>query len=127
MFKLLNSTTYEGKQYTIDDVKGFIPNETKGLPEGFYGGRVTQLAKTDVNGLYLCMENMKVIDMIIVEDELDKVVDAEITLPYDEIIEEAIYEEMTNKELTTILEGRGIEVPKRATKNDLIDLLKVVE
>lgn len=125
----MNSTVYEGKQYVLEDVRGFIPKESKGIPEGFYGGRVTQLAKTDVEGVYLCMENMKVIDMIIVEDELDRAVevDTETTLPYDEVIEEAIYEEMTNKELITILEGRGIEVPKRATKNDLIDLLKVVE
>lgn len=105
--KLLNSTTYKGKEYTLEDVRGFIPKETKGLPDGYYGGRVTQLAKTDVKGLYLCMENMKVIDLLLFKDEM--VVDLT---------------QFTNKELSKMLEKRGIDVPNKATKAELIELLK---
>lgn len=106
--RLFNSTNYLGKEWTIQDVRGFIPNKDKGIPEGFYGGRVTQLAKTDIQGLYLCMEKMEVIDLIFFNNE---------TAPKVNLAEK------TNKELAKMLEDKGIEVPKRATKDELLALL----
>lgn len=108
MMRLLNSKIYKGKEYTLNDVRGFIPNEAKNIPIGFYGGRVTQLAKTETKGLYLCMENMTVIDMLLFEEKLPK----------------PKLEEKTNRELIEILKSRGIEVPKRVTKAELIELLR---
>ena len=105
--RLFNSTNYLGKEWTIQDVRGFIPNKDKGIPEGFYGGRVTQLAKTDIQGLYLCMEKMEVIDLIL----------------FDETAPKVNLAEKTNKELAKMLEDKGIEIPKRATKDELLALL----
>lgn len=102
--KLLGKTEFDGKQYEITDVKGFVSNESKGLPGGFYGGRVTQLAKTDVKGMYLCMEKMNVIDIMLLEE--DPLAD------------------LTNKELVALLVEKGIEVPKKYTKPDLLALLE---
>lgn len=121
VLELLNSTVFEGKQYTLDDVRGFIPNESKGIPEGFYGGRVTKLAKTDVNGMYLCMENMKVIDILVYEDEMENLIvspEDSNELPFTD------YETLTNKQLIDLLEDLGIEYPKKATKPQLIALLE---
>lgn len=109
--RLLNSTNYLGKEWTIQDVRGFIPNKDKGIPEGFYGGRVTQLAKTDVQGLYLCMEKMEVIDLIFFDEEMK--------------IKETKLENKTNKELVALLEEKGIEVPSKYTKAELLALLEV--
>lgn len=106
--KLLNTTTLDGKQYTINDVKGFESLETHNIPIGFYGGRVDKLAKTNVKGLYMCMEDMKVIDLL--------------EIPFTE--EPKLLGEMTNKELIALLEEKGIEVPKKYTKNDLLMLLE---
>ena len=111
--RLINSTNYEGKKYSINDVRGFISNESKGLPGGFYGGRVDRLGKTDTEGLYLCMEGMEVIDLIVNDDELIDISDLEVGL-----------EDKTNKELSEMLEAKGIEVPKRATKQELLALLE---
>lgn len=106
--KLIGSTTYEGKTYTINDVRGFKPISEYGYPVGWYGGRVDKIAETVNKGVYLCVEGMTVID-ILIEDVVDAAPN---------------YEIMTNKELINILEERGIEVPKKATKNDLLNLIK---
>ena len=106
--RLLNSTVYNDKQYSVTDGKGFEPLEKHGIPTGFYGGRVDKLAKTDVKGLYMCMEDMAVIDLL--------------EIPFSE--EPKSLKEMTNKELVALLEGKGIEVPKKYTKPELLALLE---
>ena len=106
--KLLNSKTYRGQTYTVIDGKGFESLEKYGIPTGFYGGRVDKLAKTDVKGLYMCMEDMAVIDLL--------------EIPFSE--EPKTLEEMTNKELVALLKGKGIEVPKKYTKLELLALLE---
>ena len=105
--KLLNTTLLDGKQYTDNDIKGFESLETHNIPTGFYGGRVDKLAKTNIKGLYMCMEGMKVIDLLIEEPEnkLDG------------------FDSMTNKELVELLKEKGIEVPKKYTKQELLALL----
>lgn len=108
--RLLNSLTYKDKDYSIDDVVSFIPNEDKGVEEGFYGGRVTQLGVTKEKGVYLCMEKMDPIDILVEE------------IPFsDEPID---LNTLTNKELVAMLEETGIEVPARATKPELIALFE---
>lgn len=126
MMRLLNTKEYEGKVYGIDDVRGFISNESKGLPIGFYGGRIDRLGKTDQPGLYLCMEGMEVIDLIVDDKEFVVKVEEEINLADFEAELEGFepLEDKTNKELAEMLETKGIEVPKRANKQDLLDLLK---
>lgn len=102
--KLLNSKTYRGKTYTVIDGTGFESLEKHNLPIGFYGGRVDKIAKTNVKGLYMCMEDMAVIDLLLdeVKPELNT---------------------LTNKELASMVEARGIRLPKKYTKQTLIDLL----
>lgn len=106
--KLIGSTTYNGKTYTINDVRGFKPTADYGYPVGWYGGRVDKIAGTITKGLYLCVEGMTVIDILI--DDVEDV--------------GPNYELMTNKELIAILEERGVEVPKRVTKPKLLELIK---
>lgn len=113
VLKLLNSTKINGKEYTINDVRGFKPISSYGLPEGFYGGRVDKVAGTDDKGIYLCIEGMKVIDIL--ADE------AQEEIPFED--EGLNYEEMTNKELIAILEDFYVEVPKKANKAELIELI----
>lgn len=107
--RLLGSTTYEGKAYELTDVRGFKPISEYGYKTGWYGGRVDKIAGTDTKGLYLCLEGMRVIDILLDE------------IPFVE--EPRALEDMTNKELTALLEEKGIEVPSRATKAALLELL----
>ena len=106
--RLLNSKIYRGKTYTVIDGTGFESLEKHNLPIGFYGGRVDKLAKTNVKGLYMCMEDMAVIDLL--------------EIPFSE--EPKSLKEMTNKELVALLEDKGIEVPKKYTKLELLALLE---
>ena len=99
---LLGRTEFNGKEYEVTDVKGFISNESKGLPVGFYGGRVKQLAKTDIKGLYLCMEGMEVINILIPKKEL---------------------KDLSKELLELVVKAKGKEVPENPTKTELIKLL----
>lgn len=99
---LLGSTKFGGKEYSITDVKGFVSNESKKLPTGFYGGRVNQLAKTNIKGMYLCMEKMNVIDILFPGDEL---------------------KDLTKDNIELVLDAKGKDIPSKATKDELIKLL----
>lgn len=63
--KLLNSTVYNGKQYTLNDVVKFTVNPFG--PE-WYGGRVRKFGTTN-EGIFLCLElyagDFRVIDIFI--------------------------------------------------------------
>lgn len=109
MMKLIGSTIYDDKTYTINDVRGFKPTGDYGYPIGWYGGRVDKIAATDNEAIFLCIEGMRVID-ILIDDT-----------PFVE--EPKALEDMTNKELVSLLEEKGIEVPSRATKAQLLELL----
>lgn len=72
-FKMIGSNKFGGKEYTLGDVVGggFVSPEAFGLPN-FYGGRVKKLGKvkeTKSKGIYLCLEDQKVIDIIQFEEE----------------------------------------------------------
>lgn len=103
---LLNSLKLDGKKYEYKDINGFIPEskweELFGFSYGFYGGRVKRIAKTKKTGIYLCVTQTEVIDIYIPE-----------------------LKDLTNRQLTEILERKGLEAPAKATKNDLLELLGV--
>lgn len=104
---LLNSISYKGKTYSIDDLKGMMTPEEFGLPVGFYGGRVTNVGRTLNNNVFMLLEGMQVIDLMVKEAPVEKV----------------DYTEMTNATLKGLLEEKGITIPRNATKQMLIDLL----
>ena len=130
--KLLNSTTYKGKDFEIGDVRGFIDPIDFGLPVGFYGGRVDKVAKTDYPGIYLMVEKHVVIDILIKEEEfkeeefnVNKAADSPEGTEEGEGVEEIPfinYFNYTNDELRDMLLEIGIEAPKRATKDELVAL-----
>lgn len=125
--KLIGSTTFQGRTYTINDVRGFKPITEYGFTIGFYGGRVDKIAGTDHEAVYLCIEGMTAIDILVDEDKLPDETATTDETPEEELPfadEEPDYEEMTNKDLIAILEERGAEVPKRVTKAELIELIK---
>lgn len=61
---LLNSLKLGDKEFSIENSQGFIPRNTF-VEDHFYGGRVHQFAKTAKEGIYLCIEKDKVIDVYI--------------------------------------------------------------
>lgn len=99
---LLNSLSFNGHKYELNDSKGFMfPDRDYKLPVGFYGGRVDKLAKTDVKGLYMCLEGMKPIDLIVLE-------------PRD----------LTKANIELVLDAKRIVRPQKATREELLKLLK---
>lgn len=53
---VLNGITLD-KEYTMEDVKEYVPIEfRKDIPEGFFGGNVTHIGKTD-NHILLLLNN----------------------------------------------------------------------
>lgn len=122
--ELLNSTMYDGKEFSIEDVRGFIEPIKFGLPVGFYGGRVDQVAKTDDPEVFLLVEKHKVIDILIKKSDREPETkkgtgEAEEDKEESEVID---YTQYTNDELRTMLLEKGIEAPKRAIKEELIAL-----
>lgn len=108
--RLLGSTTYKGKAYELTDVRGFKPISEYGYKTGWYGGRVDKIAGTDTKGLYLCLEGMRVID-ILIDDT-----------PFVE--EPRALEDMTNKELESLAILKGVEISARPTKKELLKALE---
>lgn len=100
---LLNSTKLGVKEYTINDSKGFLLNET--IPTGFYGGRVERFAKTDIEGLLMCIEKMQVIDLYIPD------------------MEKVDLESFDLKTLKIIAAKKGIEFAANATREKMLELL----
>lgn len=84
--KLLNSTEYQGKTYTLKDVNGFVDIKAYQLGDNFYGGRVRNFGKVDSEEILLCVEKEKVIDIFVPEGA--KEVDLT-ELSRDELIEYA--------------------------------------
>lgn len=119
--KLLGSTTFNGKKYEIEDVRGFHNPEDFGLPEGFYGGRVDKVAGTNEPYIFLMVEKHKVIDIMQVEEpEEEPEAIEEDEVPF--VDNEVDYYSYTNDELRAMLLELGIEVPKKANKDELVDL-----
>lgn len=99
---LLNTLSFDGHKYELNDAKGFMfPGRDFKMPVGFYGGRVDKLAKTSVKGLYMCMEGMKPIDLIVLDAP-----------------------SLRKATLEKVLEAKRIKIPAKATKADLIEILK---
>jgi len=71
-FQMIGGTSFKGKEYTIADNKGIISATSLGLVN-FYGGRVKNVGKTKVKGLYLCIEGSDAIDLIKFDDEVEVV------------------------------------------------------
>lgn len=100
--RLLNTLTLDGYKYGLNDSKGFmIAGRDYVLPDGFYGGRVNQLAKIDRKGIYMCMEGMEPIDLIVLNPK-----------------------ELNKAELEAIVRAKKISIPPKATKEILLQLLK---
>lgn len=118
--KLLGTLSYKDKKYNINDTKEFISLESLKISEGFYGGRVTQLATTEEPGLYMCMEVMVPIDLLLVDTEETYTTLDEI--PFSEPGED--FNEYTVAQLKECLEAYDIEYPSKSVKADLIQLLK---
>ena len=122
--QLLNKLSYKDKDYVLEDVRGFISLASKGIPSGFYGGRVTQLAATEEPGLYMCMEVMVPIDLLLIDSEIEYEIpfSEEPEIPgYDEDVN---FEEYTVAKLKECLEAYDVDFPSRATKPELINLLE---
>jgi len=49
--RLLNSTKYNGKTYTIDDLAGLMDHD---MGDSWYGGMIKKFGKTN-DGIYLCL------------------------------------------------------------------------
>lgn len=121
--KILSSKSFNGKEYSIDDVRGFLDTSDFNLDSTFYGGRVDKIGGTNIAGLYLLVESHEVIDLMIIEEEYEDLDEEE----YEEVeevpfSEEIDYQDYTNAELRAMLEEAGVEVPSRATKDELIAL-----
>ena len=115
--RLLNSLEYEGKTYDLNSIGpgGFVSAEAFGLPGGFYGGRVDKVAYTDVDCLYMCMEGMKVIDLLLAyTDSNDCNKEVEGLLNPDDF---------TAKELIDIAAKLDKEVPSKATKAEIVGII----
>lgn len=67
--KLLGTTEYEGKVYTMKDVNGFVDVKDLELNDSFYGGRVRNFGKVDNLPILLCIERENVIDIFVPETE----------------------------------------------------------
>lgn len=129
--QLLNKLSYKGKDYVLEDTRGFTSLKSKGVPQGFYGGRVTQLAITEEPGLYMCMEVMVPIDLLLIDSEIEYP-----EVPFDDIKGEAgvpgddkglpseDFNEYTVAQLKECLEAYDVEFPSKAVKTDLIKLLE---
>ena len=99
---LVNSLSFNGKTYELNDTKGFMfPERDYKLPVGFYGGRVDKLAKTEIKGLYMCMEGMKPIDLLVFDPK-----------------------ELTKVNIEALLDAKRITKPQKATREELLKLLK---
>ena len=99
---VLNSTKLNGKQYTVRDLQhGFVQKMNELVPTGFYGGRVNNLAKTDIKGVYLCIEQDRIIDIVIPQPK-----------------------ELTKEALEAVAKEKGINIPDKATKTDILKLLE---
>jgi len=105
--KLLNNTTYEGKQYSLVDSVKFIELKDVGLTTDYYGGRIVRIGTTDIKGVYLLIDAFDVFDILISEKEV------EIDLF-----------KLTNAELRDKLDSKGIEYDDKAIKKDLVALLE---
>lgn len=96
---LLNSLKLGNKTFKIEDSKGFLDLKTLGLPENFYGGRVEHIAKTETEGIYMCIEKMKAIDIYIPDLKL-----------------------LGAKELKKIADIKNIEYKKNFTTEQMLEL-----
>ena len=96
----LGTTRLQGKNYGYNDITGMMSPQKFGMTNDTYGGRVKSLGKTKTQGIYLVVEKNDVID-IYVDDP----------------------EDLTVKVLTELAHKKGLEVPKNATKADLLKLL----
>lgn len=113
--KLLGSTEFNGKKYTIQDVNGFHEPKDFGFKDDYYGGRVDRIAGTNEPGLFLVVEKHTVIDLLYAEPEIK----------YEELpFEDIDLTTYTNAELKHMLGDLGIEVPDRAVKKELIELIE---
>lgn len=100
--KLVGKLSFSGKEYGLNDSKGFMfPGRDYKQPSGFYGGRVDKLAKTEVKGLYMCMEGMTPIDLML-----------------------RLEDDPTKATIEAYMTEKNMEIPDKATKADLIEILK---
>lgn len=83
----------------INDSKGFVSTSVLGYGENFYGGRVKNVAKTNIDGIYLLIGKEGVIDIAVKDVELltkaqlvylIKRIDPETKLDSDKIKKDAI-------------------------------------
>ena len=65
--KLLNSTTYNGKEYTMNDLVGLMDHD---MGANWYGGSIEKFGKTN-DGIYLCLtysgHGYNVVDLFVPE------------------------------------------------------------
>lgn len=134
--KLLGKKSFNGRDYDIQDTKGFLNLEDFDLPVDFYGGRIQKVATTDIPGVYMLVGKHKVVDLMIILKEYEDPDDEEVPTDYKgstgegtsdpgiPFSEDDDYHSYTNKELTAMLEQLGIEVPSKAVKAELVELLE---
>jgi hypothetical protein len=63
---LLGTTKFKDGEVDLTKSKGFISKKTLGMEENFYGGRVKNIAKTRIDGVYLLIDSKdKVFDIAV--------------------------------------------------------------
>lgn len=118
-FEMLGTTKYKCKRYSITDCTQMINPESMGL-FNFYGGRVKRLGKLDVEGLYLCIEDINGIDLIKFETlaEIDTGVKSD--LDDEDYIDEQFAIAKEGIEPSETMEDPTIQVkslPRKSNKN----------
>lgn len=96
---ILNSLKFKDKVFTIQDVRGYLLNgKDIQLPDGFYGGRVDKVAKTDYPFIHMLMSKDTPIDLVILNEN-----------------------DFTAKQLKEILEENNVDTSKLTSKQKLLE------
>ena len=97
---LLNSLTLNEKTYSLKDNEAILELEDVGKKVGFYGGRVDKIARAKDAGIFICLEKMEPIDLLV---DISKV---------------------KRDILVDIARIKRVEIPNKATKDEIIKLLR---
>lgn len=71
--ELKGSLKLGNKEYKISDIDGYIDFKELDIPNSFYGGNATAIAKTKTDGVYIVMHHAEPIDLLVkVEDKKEE-------------------------------------------------------
>ena len=114
-YDMLGTTKYKGHKYTAEDIRGLINPESLGLVD-FYGGRVKRLGKTNIVGLYLCLEGTEVIDLIQFYDGKPIPAEEVVDEPEDIIEEDPVPNEPPERAQIIVEKPKAKSLPRKKKK-----------